>query len=190
MLGSGNKLATNYAQALFSLARDHNVLEEILEQLKMIDETLKKEKEVIAFISNPLAPKKAKKELIKKLFENDINPYLLNFMFILADKSREAIIPSIVTNYQKFLYEHLDIIEVRVTTARSLSDQQYLAVSTKMKKMLNKKVVLDKHINPKILGGIMLQIGDKLLDGSITRQIKKLEKTLIDVDVNKIGVTN
>lgn len=190
MLGSANKLAINYAQALFSLAKDHKVWEEILEQFIMVNETLKKEDEVRNFIANPLVPKNAKRELIKKIFADDVNPYLLNFMFILTDKSREAIIPLILVNYQRLIHEYLDIVEVEVTTARELSEQEYLAVSAKMKKMLNKEVALNKHINPKILGGIMLQVGDKMLDGSVTRQIKKLEKALMNIDVNKIGVTN
>ena len=106
------------------------------------------------------------------------------------EKNRISLFNNIHRAYTNLMNEKNNIVEIKVTTARNLSETEYAEVTEKVGKILNKNIILIKHVNPEIMGGIIIQMGDKLIDGSIARQLKNMEKSLKSIDMREIGVTN
>lgn len=190
MLSAAERLADKYALAIFEIAEEQNSMQVMYEQLLVVQNMLRNNQELDSFVNNPLVPKVSKKEVAQKVFAEGIDVMLLNFILVLLEKDRMSLFAAICKAYKKFMNEKDNIVDVKVTTARELTPRQEAEVNEKMTKMLNKKVVLSKHLDEKIIGGIVIQVGDKLIDGSVVRQLKNIKRSLEGIDVREIGVTN
>jgi len=102
---------------------------------------------------------------------------------LLIDKRRETILPSIFTEFKRLLNEARNMIEADVITALPLDDAEHEALAQKLGVVTGKNVVLKTKIDPTILGGVIVKIGDKLIDGSVARQLKTLQTALTDAPV-------
>lgn len=190
MLGAAERLAGKYALAIFEIAEDTSSIPNMYKQLLSVQELFKNNGELSAFIYNPLVPKLSKKEVVQKVFADGLDPMLLNFLLVLIEKDRISLFEAICKAYKSFMNEKENIVDVKVITARQIEPEQENEVVARISKMLNKKVILNKHIDEKIIGGIVIQVGDKLIDGSIVRQLKNIKRSLKSIDVREIGVTN
>jgi len=124
-----------------------------------------------------------------KVFGSDLSEHVRNFLLLLIDKRRETALPSIVKEYQILANEGRNITEAEVTTAMPLAPFEQQALADKLSGLTGKKVILKTSIDERIIGGVIVKIGDKLIDGSITRQLKTLEAALLKTEVTRIGVT-
>ncbi|MDR3349143.1 MAG: F0F1 ATP synthase subunit delta [Acidaminococcales bacterium] len=80
--------------------------------------------------------------------------------------------------------------QVKITTARELPPNEYDAIVKRLKGKLGREIFAERKIDPRIIGGIIIQYGDKIIDGSVARQLRQYNETMSKVDVKKIGVTN
>ncbi len=80
--------------------------------------------------------------------------------------------------------------QVRITTARELSGAEYEALVGNLSAKMGRELFVEKQVDPAIVGGVIVQIGDNILDGSVARQLRKYEEMMTGIDVKKIGVTN
>lgn len=190
MLSVAERLAAKYALAIFEIAQEKNMLDEIQAQLNATQELFKTNPELNAVINNLLVPKEPKLEILKQVLASEVDATLLSFLYVLVEKNRISLFDSIHRAYTNLMNEKNNIVEIKVTTARNLSEAEYAEVTEKVGKILNKNIILIKHVNPEIMGGIIIQMGDKLIDGSIARQLKNMEKSLKSIDMREIGVTN
>ncbi len=189
MLSVTERLADKYALAIFSLAEEQNSVDAIYNRLLEIKNVFADNSELHGFINNPLVPKKSKKEVLQTVFAGNIEDILLNFILVLVDKNRIALYDVICKAYLGLLNERNGILEVKVTTARPLSAEQEDQVKNKVGRLLNKDIVLNKRVDSKIMGGIIIQIGDKLVDGSIARRLNDIGRSIKSIDMREIGVT-
>ena len=98
--------------------------------------------------------------------------------------------PAIVREYVKLANGARNIVEAEVTTAIPLDKDQQTALINKLSRVTGKTIVLKTQIDKAIIGGVIVQIGDKLIDGSIARQLQTLKNTLLNSEVTGIGVTD
>lgn len=173
------QLAKKYAVAMFELAQEENKLVEYGKQLEEIRQLFAAKPELKAFMGNPQIQPKTKKELLNKIFGSDIEKSVHNFMLLLVDKRRITIIEEIVGEYQALSNEVLNIAVAHVTTAVALKEKQQKALTAKLEAITGKHIQLRTHIDKSIIGGVVVKIGDKLIDGSVTSKIKSLEKQLM-----------
>ena len=82
------------------------------------------------------------------------------------------------------------ITTVTITTARELSDSEYQNIASNLSKKFGREVYVEKLVNPEIVGGIILQCGDNIIDGSVVRQLKQYKDMMAGIDIKKIGVTD
>ena len=190
MLKDAGKLAEKYSMAIFELAEEQNLLDVVKDELDTVSALLVEDAELKGFISNPRVPMVAKHDVLKQVFADKVQPFVFNFLLLIAERKREAVLPEIIRDYKRFLNEKRGIVEVQVTTARALSTDEQETLARQLGKKLNSQVVLEKTIDPSIMGGVIVRVGDKLIDGSVGRQLKRLEMALMGIDLNKIGVTN
>lgn len=173
------QLAKKYAAAMFELAQEENKLKLYGEQLEEIRQLFKSQPLLKAYMGNPQVQSAEKKELLNKVFGDDVDEIVRNFMLLLVDKHRITLIEEIVGKYQALSNEAQNIIIAHVTTAATMSEQQKNALTAKLEAITDKHIKLKTYVDKSIIGGIVVKMGDKLIDGSVTTKIKSLEKQLM-----------
>jgi len=185
-----NQLATKYAQAIYELSAEKNLLDKVEQELVMVENTLHTYHDLATFIYHPMVLAQAKKETITKIFKSEVTDFVLKFLLLLVDKRREAVLTEIIRQYIKLANQARNIIEAEVITAMPLAEEQQIALVNKLGSVTGKKIVITTQIDQKIIGGIIIKIGDKLIDGSVVRQLETLKNTLLNTEVTGIGVTD
>ncbi|MDR3592257.1 MAG: F0F1 ATP synthase subunit delta [Negativicutes bacterium] len=184
-----SQLASRYAQALYELAAEKQELDAVEEQLGQIEQTLSSVPELASLLYHPQVPVEAKKDTVDKVFGPQLGAHVRNFLLLLIDKRRETALPAIVREYKVLANEARNITEAEVTTAMPLSDSERQALAAKLSAVTGKRVILQTKVDGRIVGGVIVKLGDKLIDGSVTRQLATLEAALRKTEVTKIGVT-
>jgi F-type H+-transporting ATPase subunit delta len=174
-----NRLAAKYAQAIYELAIVKNMLDEVERQFNILDDTVTQHKELSDMLYHPRVPPAAKKEVIARIFTAELAGFVFNFLFLLIDKRRETALPAIIREYTKLANQSRNIGEAEVTTAVLLSEAELASLAAKLGSVLGKSMVLKTRIDSNILGGVIVKIGDKLIDGSVVRQIQMMKSALM-----------
>ena len=113
-----------------------------------------------------------------------------NFLLQLAEKHRDADLPAILREYVELAKENKsNLIMADVTTALPLTASQEQALAEKLAAMTGKTIKIRQHVDSEILGGIVVRVGDKLLDGSLSHQLSVLQADLLKTPLVKVGVT-
>jgi len=185
-----NQLALKYAQALYELSAQKNLLDQVEAELRLVESTMNTHHDLSTLIYHPRVLAQAKKETISKIFSRDVADFVLKFLMLLVDKRRETILPAIIREYVKLANSVRDIVEAEVTTAVPLDQDQQSALMKKLGTVTGKTIILKMQVNKAIIGGVIVKIGDKLIDGSVARQLEALKNALIHNEVTGIGVTD
>ncbi len=167
-----------YAQAAFELALEKNELESWQEGLGKIAE-LTSDEELMALLQNPRLPLNAKKTLLQGRLEG-INPRTLNLALLLVSKGILRRGGDILQQYYALLDAHRGIERAKVTAALLLADEDREAISRRLEKIVEHKVLVDAQVDPSIIGGFIARVGDMLMDGSIRQRLETLKKSLVE----------
>ncbi|QEK13219.1 F0F1 ATP synthase subunit delta [Crassaminicella thermophila] len=176
-------VAKTYAQALFEVAVEGNQLEKIKEELTFVLETFKKYPEFYQLYNTPQINKEEKKKVIEEVFKDKVSIELMNFLKILIDKRRTKAFEGIVNKYGRLANDHNNIVEGTVVTVVPLKDEDKLKIENKLSAMTGKKIKLKNEIDPSIIGGILVRIGDKVIDGTIQNRLNELQKSFAEIIV-------
>lgn len=168
--------ARRYAQAVFEVAREKNELDRWATDLEKISTAVQKP-EVLAVLENPKIHLEAKRDILQDAIA-DLTPLELNFISVLIQKSRLAVLPQIVAEYQRMLDAYNGIQRADVVTAVPLEEQDRETLKQKLSAMTGKKIVLTTRVDPSILGGFVARIGDRLIDGSVVSNLLSLKRRL------------
>lgn len=177
------QLAAKYAQALYELAVEKDAISQTESQLAELEATLENYKELALLLYHPHIEPAAKKNVIESVFRSELADFVYKFLMLLIDKRRESVLPGIFQEFRKILNEARNIIEAEVITAFPLSDAEHAALADKLGAVTGKTVILNTKLDPSILGGVIVQIGDKLIDGSVARQLKTMKAALLNTPV-------
>jgi F-type H+-transporting ATPase subunit delta len=184
-----SQLALRYAEALYELAAEKQALDAVEKELAIVDKTLADYGELATLLYHPQVPVAAKKDTVNKVFGTQVSEYVRNFLLLLIDKRREMALPSIIKEYTVLANKARNIAEAEVTTAVALSDGEQTALKAKLSAVTGKNIVLKTKVDNRLMGGVIVKLGDKLIDGSVVRQLSALKAALLKTEVSKIGVT-
>lgn len=173
-----NLVGNRYAYALFEAGLELNKLREFKEDFSSVTDILSKEKELNKILSHPKISKDEKKELLNTIFGNKINKEVLNFLFILVDKRREDAIMEINKEFKKLYNEHENIVEVTAITSVQMDNKSKNKLKITLENKLNKRVQLINIVDKDIIGGVLLNIGNKVIDGTVKGQLEEIEKAM------------
>ncbi len=185
-----NQLAVKYAQALYELAAERDMLGQVQQELEVVAETLRQHRELGTLIYHPRVLRQAKRDTLKQIFNAEVQPFVLNFLLLLVDKRRETALPGILQEYTKLANRAQGIVEAQIVTAVPLTAVQAEALAAKLGQVVSRKVVLKTRVDKSILGGVVVQMGDKLIDGSVVRQLSALRGALLKSEATRIEVTD
>ena len=172
------QLANKYAKAIFELAQDEKKLDAYDKDLSKVAEDVFGVPEAVKFFQNPLVPHKAKKDLLTKALKKEVSENVMNFLLLLVDKSRIGIFSEIYEIFTALKNKAQGILIADVTSAFPLTKQQENQLSKKLSTLTNKKIQIRKHEDKKILGGLIVTVGDKRIDGSAAGRLHSLKGSL------------
>jgi F-type H+-transporting ATPase subunit delta len=179
---TGNIVARRYARALFAVAlsqSEKDAKAKYGEDLARLAELLENAPDLIKIFRNPIFNVEEKKGVIIKVLDKVApSPVIRNFCLLLADKNRLAFLPEINAVYGALLDSAQGVLRGKLVTAVKLSDVVQKNVVEKLEKESGQKIVLDYEVDQEIIGGLMLKIGDKVLDASIRAQLQILKENI------------
>ena len=173
---NGGRVARRYARAAFDLAVSTGQEEAWLRDLRVIESILTQE-EVAKLLDNPAVPDAEKREVVERALAG-LDQLRRNFVYVLLEHGRTSAISEIIAEFQKELNAYQGIAIAEVTTAVPLDDAESRAVPRRLEQLVGKRIILEKRVDPSILGGVIARIGDRLVDGSIAGQLESLRREL------------
>eukprot|EP00585_Thalassiosira_rotula_P004084 CAMPEP_0196141740 /NCGR_PEP_ID=MMETSP0910-20130528/10372_1 /TAXON_ID=49265 /ORGANISM="Thalassiosira rotula, Strain GSO102" /LENGTH=189 /DNA_ID=CAMNT_0041402939 /DNA_START=119 /DNA_END=688 /DNA_ORIENTATION=+ len=174
-------LNARYANAAYIAASKTNTLEKVESELLAIKASAENSKEFASFLENPLIGRDIKSKQVEELLKGQTSPVTLNLMTTLAGNARLNSVVGITDSYVKQMKAKRGEVEATIISADPLNKTQTAAVSEAMKSQFPKgaKVVLKTEVDPSIMGGLQIQIGDKFLDLSVGSRIEEVSRTVV-----------
>ncbi|HJQ29025.1 MAG TPA: ATP synthase F1 subunit delta [Rubrobacter sp.] len=174
---------STYAEALFEAARERGELEEVLSDLKEFVSALHESEELRLFFYGGQIPERQKRRALDGLTEG-MQTSTTNFLKVLVDNGREEILEEVLARYEELVKEHLGRIEVEVTTAVELSDEQLDRLKERLERVLEgREVILGTGVDPDLIGGAVFRFGGRLMDGSIRGRLESLREVMLERSV-------
>jgi len=168
--------AKRYAQAVFEIALEKKELDGWQSDLREIA-SLGDDATVIAFLESPKFDFGAKVKLLSERLV-DINPLVLNLVYLLLARGRLSMLGEIADEYQRLLDSYRGIEQAEVITAVPLDDEDKLRLEERLGAVVGKKVVVKPEVDSSVIGGFIARIGGKLLDGSTRSKLEVLKREL------------
>lgn len=173
-------IADRYADALVELARDGKLTyEKISTDLNLVKEILYQSKDLYDVLVNPVVSVENKKEIIDKVFAGEIDVLIVNFLKVIIDKNRFSVFDEVLDAYNKSLDDINNISRINVTSAVEMSTDAKNKLKIKLEEKLRKNVILDLNVNSDIIAGLVIKIGDNVVDMSLKHKLEDLSKSII-----------
>ncbi len=167
-------IARNYAEALLELARR---AEDTVGWGKLIDDValgMRQNLTLTRFLESPKISEAQKCDLLSKALGDRMPQHFLRFLQALVRKRRQMLIPAIAAEYQNLVDDAANTVHASVTVARSMSQADESGIADHLSRVLGKRVVTHMTVNPEILGGVVVKVGDTVMDGSVRRRLATL----------------
>jgi F-type H+-transporting ATPase subunit delta len=169
------ELAEVYARSLFEVAKENDALDDVREQLGMFTQALQDDREVAIFFFSPYFSTDEKKDGLKRAVEG-AEPVFMNFLEALLERHRMPAIYRIAAAYEQ-LWEHENrLLPVEVTSAVALDEQTIASIGTRIGEQTGRRIELSSKVDDGIIGGIVLRVGNVILDASIRNRLEQLRK--------------
>ncbi len=181
-------VADKYSTAIFELAKEQNMLEQMEQDLSYVKEVMAEQPDLRHVLVHPVIEGEDKCKLLAKLFDGNVHKFALQFLYVMIKRRREGYIVPAITSFITKAREARNILEAKVTVASALGAVEESKLRDKLKALTGKDVVLDIITDPSIIGGLVVQMGDKRIDGSVERRLQELEKSLLKAGTTEIGV--
>ncbi|MCK4872787.1 MAG: ATP synthase F1 subunit delta [Phycisphaerales bacterium] len=181
MDGQIDALARVYAQSLLNLADEaggRDLVTDIGEELADIVNLTREDAKFKEFLSSIILPVKARAASLRRIFESRASDLTLRFLLVLNRKGRLNHLPSIERAYRQLREELFGYIAVGVTTSTSLDAEQVAQITNRLRNALGKEPVISIAVDPELIGGMTLQIGDKFIDASVQARLRRLADRL------------
>lgn len=172
-------VANRYAKALFEQAVSLNKVQEVYENLNKMNQTIQEVEEFKHMVASPIVTASDKKQVCAKVF-GSFAELTTNFINLVIDNGREMLMSDMLRAFEVLYFKSQKIDQVKVTTAKVMSDKQSQLVKDKLTKEFGlNDVSLDAHVDASIIGGVIIQLGDKEYDGSVLNKLKRIKQQAI-----------
>jgi F-type H+-transporting ATPase subunit delta len=171
-----NIRAVRFAEAAFAVARDSNQLDAWLTALEQASSIYDNHAAEL-FLTSPVESAEKKQAVLRELLPG-VSPEVGRFLAILTHRGRLDLVPEIATVFRRLLNEYRSIAVAQVTTAVPIDERQKSVIASRLSTRTGKTVVVETRVDPSILGGVVAQIGDNVIDGSVRGRLERLRRTL------------
>jgi F-type H+-transporting ATPase subunit delta len=172
-------IARRYAQALFAMSRKGGVLERVETDLDTVDALIRTQPNLLRIMRAPTIPRANKKDLVRRLFESQISPLTLRFLSLLIDKRREATLPDVSREFRALSDAARNVLPAVATVAARLTTEERARLTETLARRTGKTIELREEVDPELIGGVVIRLGDTIIDGSIAGQLRRLHQQLL-----------
>ena len=175
-------LDRRYALALYEVAEEKGKVQEYLNDLREICDLIDNNKDFYEVVKHPQISTKQKKKTFINIFKGNIDEELLSFLLILIEKDRILFLKEKLKEMEKIHLDKLNVLQGIVKTTIPLEEYEYNSLVEKLEKKYNKDIILKKIIDPEILGGIYVRIGNDIIDGTVKTRLEDLKKLMLTTE--------
>lgn len=176
-----NNAAKEYGGALFELAHEEGVDEQILEEVRMIRTLFRENRAYIKLLSSPNIPKDERVRCLDQLLQGRVHPYTLNFLKIIAERGHIRSADECFDEYEKLYYDTHNIIRAKAESAVALSESQKKRLTERLEALTGKRVELDCSVNPALIAGVRLTVNNRLYEGSVKAKLESIGESLSSI---------
>ena len=178
---SARRIAARYAKSLIDFGNEQGQLETMAEDMKWFLEAVKS-RDLLNLLKSPIVSKGKKRDVFDAIFKPNLSKTTNTFFNIVLTKGREAIIPEIANEFDLQYKSLKHVSNVKLTTASPLAESVVKQIEAKLlaSNVTDENVELETAVNPDLIGGYVIEIGDKLYDDSIAHKLSKLKKEFSD----------
>jgi F-type H+-transporting ATPase subunit delta len=169
------EIAEVYSRALFDVAMEHDILDDVHDQLGQFADALNENRDMQVFFFSPYFSSQEKKEGIGKLIEG-ADEHFVRFLELLAERHRMPAIFRIRRDFDDLYAEERKLLPVTVTSAVELDEGTVKEIGRKIEENTGRKVDLTAKVDPYVLGGLVMRVGNIVMDGSIRARLERLRK--------------
>jgi F-type H+-transporting ATPase subunit delta len=169
------ELARVYARALFEVAREHGILDEVREQLGQFADALAQNRDLSVFFFSPYFSTGEKRDALGRALV-DPAPTFMNFLVLLVENHRMPVIFRIRENYERQWQEENRTLPVQITSAIELDRETTESLGRTIGERAGRRVTLAARVDPEIIGGIIVRVGNSILDASIRTRLEQLRR--------------
>ena len=174
-------VAFRYAKSLLDLAEERGITEEVHRDMLFFKNTVDQSRPLALMLKNPIVRSSKKDAVLKLIFGGKINPMSSAFIDIVARKNRESLIEDIAAEYIRLYDEMRGIEHATVITTTPLTDELRIKFKAMVAKTTGRELVeLTEKINPQLIGGYILQLGDRQVDASVKSQLSELKLAFLN----------
>ena len=173
-----SNISKAYADALFELSIEENILDEIKEQTELLGEVMAQNTDFVKLLNAPTVTKEEKTALADSVFSGKINKNLLNFIKVMIQRKDTAEMKASFTDFEKMYNKHNNIEKAVATTAVPMSDELKAKLVDKLQTLTGKNIQLTNKVDPECLGGVILQFNDMQFNDSISAKLDTLKNQL------------
>jgi F-type H+-transporting ATPase subunit delta len=172
-------IARNYAEALLELARRANDQQGWGRMIAEVADAVESNPTLQRFLESPRVSPAQKSAVLSKAFQDRMPRLLVRYLQTLVAKRRQMLLGEIAVAYRELLDQVEGRVHAQVTFAREVSDEQRASVAQGLSRILGKEVVPHVTINPAIMGGVVVKVGDRVMDGSVRRRLRLLRERMV-----------
>ncbi len=170
-----------YAQALLELAQPEGQADALAEEAGGLLELLAGEPDLGVLLSSRALNSSQRSGVVEQLFKGKVSDVLYRFLQVVNRKDRLGALAGILSAYRVLVSEARGELDVDVFVAESLSDEAGRGVAESIGGAMGKQVHLRQHVDPELIGGLKVRVGDRLIDGSVATQLRIMKRKLVDV---------
>ena len=171
-------VARRYAEAFFSIAQEANKIDEYQSEMEKVIQSITEVEGMKQYVEHLLVPVKEKKELFQKIFAGQLSPMTMNFLLMLLDKRRESYLEVIFGEFVEMADESRNIKKAELFAAREVPEAELAELAQKLSSSTGKTVTLKLTVDPSLLGGVKIRMGDQIVDGTVAKKLQMLKENL------------
>ena len=175
---STSRIALRYAKPILELAKEKKVLDAVKGDMEAFSMLCKESRELGLMLKSPIIPNLRKAELLTRIFKGNVNDMTLQVFNIVTRKNRENLLEEIAEEFLQLYNIDKGLSEIAVTTSIKLDGKQRKEFEEIAKKLTDKEPILKEVVDPSMIGGYIMKIGDRRIDQSISGQLKNIRLKL------------
>jgi len=171
------EIADVYSRSLFAVAKEHGDLDRVHDELGEFADTLSEDRDLQVFFFSPYFSSQEKKDGLGKMIE-DADENLVRFLELLAERHRMPVLFRIRRAFDDLWRKENKRLPVKVTSAIELDQEMVDDIGKKIEEQTGQRIELSSNVDPDVLGGLVLQVGNMVLDASVRNRLEKLRKSV------------
>jgi len=179
----GSRVARRYAAALFRAALDRGQVPQVFEELKRLRELIDSLPELAEALFSPTIRRPDKHRVIDRLFAESASPLVLSFLHLCVEKHRPEVIVEVLEPYAELRDEHENVARATIVCAVELTEEHKQRLVAALERYTGKQLVVQFRVDPGVVGGVLVVVGDTVLDGTLRQALEQMRQRLLAAPV-------